>query len=298
MMQIQVSNIFLNFSDDFVVKTDIKRLQQVLLNLLSNSIKFTAKQGSIVIMVEKQEQEGMNDKLRISVTDNGQGIKKKNQCKLFKMFGTIKDTKRGLNTNGIGLGLVISKQIVERFNGIINYYSKYKRGTTFFYTFEINKVTQSNFLEYQQMQQLESKPSIPKAIESNCAEHEFYKQLQKLIHFKKERVLVVDDEEFCLASMKAIIQKTGFDVANRLDVCINGIEMVNLVCNSWAIGINYKLIFTDFSMPSMDGIEAVDLIRQFFRESNVPLESQPHIIGVTGHVHNDYTKLGLQAGMN
>ena len=102
----------------------------------------------------------------------------------------------------------------------------------------------------------------------------------------------------CLASMKAIIQKTGFDVANRLDVCINGIEMVNLVCNSWAIGINYKLIFTDFSMPSMDGIEAVDLIRQFFRESNVPLESQPHIIGVTGHVHNDYTKLGLQAGMN
>jgi len=91
----------------------------------------------------------MNDKLRISVTDNGQGIKKKNQSKLFKMFGTIKDTKRGLNMNGIGLGLVISKQIVEQFNGIINYYSKYKKGTTFFFTFEIHEITQSNYIEYQ-----------------------------------------------------------------------------------------------------------------------------------------------------
>mgnify|MGYP003911384169 CR=1 FL=1 len=57
------------------------------------------------------------------------------------MFETVKDKKRGLNTNGIGLGLVISKKIVERFNGKINYYSKYKRGTTFFYTFEIEDTT-------------------------------------------------------------------------------------------------------------------------------------------------------------
>ena len=57
------------------------------------------------------------------------------------MFETVKDKKRGLNSNGIGLGLVISKKIVERFNGKINYYSKYKRGTTFFYTFEIEDIT-------------------------------------------------------------------------------------------------------------------------------------------------------------
>jgi signal transduction histidine kinase len=58
---------------------------------------------------------------------------------MFKMFGTIKDTKRGINTKGIGLGLVISKLIVEKFNGEINFFSKYKKGTTFFYTFEIEK---------------------------------------------------------------------------------------------------------------------------------------------------------------
>ena len=55
---------------------------------------------------------------------------------MFKMFGTNKDTKRGINTNGIGLGLVISKMIVEKFNGKINFFSKHKKGTTFFYSFD------------------------------------------------------------------------------------------------------------------------------------------------------------------
>ena len=108
-MKIDVTNLFLNFDGNYLVKTDTKRMQQVLLNLLSNAVKFTQKHGSIVIMVEKQKI-GQKEMLRISVTDNGQGIKKKYQSKLFKMFGTFKDTKRGLNTNGIGLGLVISKK--------------------------------------------------------------------------------------------------------------------------------------------------------------------------------------------
>jgi signal transduction histidine kinase len=79
------------------------------------------------------------DKLRISVTDIGLGIRKRDQSSMFKMFGTIKDTKRGINTKGIGLGLVISKLIVEKFNGEIHFFSKYKKGTTFFYTFEMEK---------------------------------------------------------------------------------------------------------------------------------------------------------------
>ena len=69
-MNIEVTNLFLNFEEDYLVKTDIKRMQQVLLNLLSNAVKFTHKHGSIVIMIEKQ-QSGQNEMLRISVTDNG-----------------------------------------------------------------------------------------------------------------------------------------------------------------------------------------------------------------------------------
>ena len=72
----------------------------------------------------------------MSVIDNGIGIKKKNQKRLFKMFGSIKDEKKKINTKGIGLGLVISQKIVKKFDGEIDYYSKYKLGTTFFFTFK------------------------------------------------------------------------------------------------------------------------------------------------------------------
>ena len=102
------------------------------LNLLSNAIKFSNKNGKIRVIAEKMG----NGHVRISVEDNGKGIKTKNQNKLFKLFGTHKDEKKGVNTNGIGLGLVISKLIVTKFNGYIDFVSKYKRGSTFFYTFE------------------------------------------------------------------------------------------------------------------------------------------------------------------
>ena len=102
------------------------------MNLLSNAIKFTDRNGRIELLVEKMP----NNFLRISVVDNGRGIKVKNQDKLFKMFGSFKDEKRKINTNGIGLGLVISKLIVNKFKGYIDFVSKYKKGSTFFYTFE------------------------------------------------------------------------------------------------------------------------------------------------------------------
>ena len=116
--------------------------------------------------------------------------------------------------------------------------------------------------------------------------------------FKKDRVLVADDEEFCIASMKAILKKSGFDINNRLDICINGREMVDLVRNSYNQGISFKLIFSDFSMPGLNGVDAVREIRAFFESHKVPESMQPYIIGVTGHVHEDFTVIGLKAGMN
>ena len=71
--------------------------------------------------------------------DNGCGIKMKNQGKLFKLFGSIKNEKENFNVKGIGLGLVISKMIANKFGGEIDFISKYKRGTTFFYTFNMEE---------------------------------------------------------------------------------------------------------------------------------------------------------------
>ena len=81
-----------------------------------------------------------NDQLIISVVDSGIGIKEKNKNKLFKLFGSIRDQKKKVNTQGIGLGLLISKLIVEKFNGKIDFISYYKKGATFFFTFDLEPI--------------------------------------------------------------------------------------------------------------------------------------------------------------
>lgn len=101
-----------------------------MLNLVSNAIKFSKRDGKILILVEK-----IDNFMKLSVIDNGLGIKKKNHKRLFKMFGSIKNTEKKINTQGIGLGLVISKLLVNKFEGKIDFTSKYKRGSTFFFTF-------------------------------------------------------------------------------------------------------------------------------------------------------------------
>ena len=83
--------------------------------------------------------------MRVSVTDTGLGIREKDKSRLFKLFGSIKDEKKKINTQGIGLGLVISKLIVNKFNGVIDFLSKYKRGSTFFFTFQLDSITQEQF---------------------------------------------------------------------------------------------------------------------------------------------------------
>lgn len=92
-----------------------------------------------MILVEKLYQQNEEDKrkLRISVIDSGIGIKDEDKEKIFKLFGSIKDEKKNVNTKGIGLGLVISKMIVLKFNGTIDFISNWKKGSNFFYTFEM-----------------------------------------------------------------------------------------------------------------------------------------------------------------
>jgi K+-sensing histidine kinase KdpD len=82
-------------------------------------VKFTDRHGKISIMVNYNDE----NELEVSVEDNGLGIKEQDQGRIFQMFGTIKSEK--VNTGGIGLGLVISKMIVEKFEGSIKFKSVY-----------------------------------------------------------------------------------------------------------------------------------------------------------------------------
>ena len=75
--------------------------------------------------------------------------------------------------------------------------------------------------------------------------------------------MFVDDEEFCLSAMKQMISILGINTSKHIDYCINGKEAIEKFIESTSIGITYSIIFTDFSMPVMDGIQSTILIRQY-----------------------------------
>lgn len=81
--------------------------------------------------------------------------------------------------------------------------------------------------------------------------------------FQNNKVLVVDDEEFCISAMKGMLFKAGLDIEFQVDFCIDGKQAVELVKQMYNCGFNYKLIISDFNMPEMNGIEATKNIRKF-----------------------------------
>lgn len=74
---------------------------------------------------------------------------------------------------------------------------------------------------------------------------------------------MVDDEEFCLNSVRVMLQMYGIDVVNMCDFYISGLESLNIVTEAYLNGIGYSIILTDFSMPGMDGIESAQKMRAF-----------------------------------
>jgi len=111
--------------------------------------------------------------------------------------------------------------------------------------------------------------------------------------------MVVDDEEFCITAMKSMLKVCGIDSEHHVDFCIDGQEAVNKLVDTYTAGMSYKIIFTDFKMPIMDGIDATQHIRRILTDDyHLTREDQPQIIGVTGHVLNIYKQKGLKAGMD
>ena len=107
---------------------------------------------------------------------------------------------------------------------------------------------------------------------------------------------MADDEEFCIASMKVMLAKATVDSSN-IDFAIDGKECLQMVENTYQKGGKYELILTDFNMPKLNGLESTIEIRAFLTLLDLPIELQPIIIGLTGHVAESYSKAGQEAGM-
>ena len=229
---------------------DEVRIRQVINNLLSNAVKYT-NEGSVTLSVwaEKVDVDPMQDDntsrvdLFIQVKDTGIGIREKDRQKLFKDFVRL-DEKRNRNIEGTGLGLNLTKQLVDMMGGFISVDSVYGEGSTF-------KV------------HLKQQVSDEKPLGDF---YKLYKQQVNVVDAAHEkfiapeaRVLLADDMQMNLKVFVGLLKDTQI----QIDTAINGAEALKLIEKN-----HYDVIFLDHMMPVMDGIEAFRQMRQLANSPN------------------------------
>lgn len=268
MMRVKAQEKFLTFTvdiDDSIpdrLVGDPTRLNQVLINLIGNAIKFTEK-GSVQVDVRLIKQDDKKAVLRFDVIDTGIGISKQYINTIFESF-----TQAGSDTarkyGGTGLGLTISKQLIDLMQGKLEVESTLGEGTTFSVTlpFEIAANQTPEEIEKPDMDALK----------------------QKLEH---ARVLLVEDNEF--NRIVAVETLCGLVPTIAVDIAENGEKAIALIREH-----DYDLVLMDIQMPVMDGITTTKYIRSELPEPKRNIK----IIAMTANVLQDDVKKYLQSGMD
>lgn len=204
---------------------DRVKLQQILVNILGNSVKFTPKGGKITLMIEQIRQEADQAALRFTISDTGIGM---DEDFLPHLFAPFEQENSGITTayGGTGLGLAISKNMVEMMDGHIDVHSIKGVGTEFV---------------------AEVKLGI-----SDTSTRTAQLQLPKL------RTLVVDDDVLVCQNAQIILEKIGLES----EFTVSGISAIEMVKLNHEAAKDYDLILLDWKMPGMDGIETAREIRK------------------------------------
>ncbi len=264
---------------------DSFRLGQVIINLMSNAIKFTG-QGEIMFLVSLIKKDGRSAFINFSVQDTGIGISLEEQAKLFQPFAQADGSITG-KYGGTGLGLAICKSIVEMMNGEIGVESKPGKGSNFYFTAEFQLTEDSvSDLSLNPPADLEN-TRAPVVDDTNT----LIMRKEKLESFKLSgaHLLVVEDNPMNQELAVALLRKVGITV----QIAGNGSEAVAIVKEALKEEVfPYDLILMDMQMPVMDGIEATRLIRQEEGMDDIP------IIALTAHAIQGDQDKALEAGMN
>ena len=242
------------------VKSDPRRIRQILMNFISNSIKFTEKGGISVAVTLLSSAEGQS-KIEFAVTDTGMGISQKLQSELFKEFTQV-DTSASRKFEGTGLGLAISKNLAGLLGGSTAVDSEEGKGSTFSFSILAK----------------DADPSEIKEITEEKSSSEERKGMSL-------EVLLVEDNIVNQKVALAFLKKLGYEP----DLAENGLEAVAAVEKK-----TYDLIFMDLMMPEMDGMEATQKIRMM----GDSLEKRPWIIAMTADAIKGTRDKCLNIGMD
>ncbi|MGN0327516.1 MAG: ATP-binding protein [Lachnospira sp.] len=249
-----------------VLYGDEVRIRQIINNLLSNAVKYT-KEGTVIFSLKCQSTEEDKLYLIITVTDTGIGIRKEDVGKLFESFTRV-DEKTNRNIEGTGLGLNLTKNLVEMMGGEISVESVYGKGSSFTVKIPqkvINAEPMGDFLERYQKFLNTSGGDVQSVLAPDA------------------RILVVDDVEMNLRVVQGLLKATQI----QIDTAMSGEECLKLVSKK-----QYDIIFLDHMMPDMDGIETLRRIRDM---ADSPNEKTP-IIMLTANAIIGAKEEYLQAG--
>jgi len=229
-------DVFLHTDDQLKKQflSDPFRIKQILINLLNNAYKFTD-QGTITVNSSIIENGLAEKELVISVKDTGIGITKEQQKRIFEEFSQGEDDTEK-RYGGFGLGLAITKKIIQLLNGKITLESESEKGSEFTIFIPI-------------------KPS-------NSLMPDEENELLEIQNFSDKKVLIVDDDPSQIALTSEVASLAGLSY----DVCENGLDAISLLKKN-----QYDLILTDIQMPKMNGFELLKTLQKDFTELNIPV---------------------------
>lgn len=253
---------------------DSMRIQQLLMNLIGNALKFTEK-GEVLVRVRLVEEYKNTTDVMIEVIDSGIGIAEEHLDKLFDSF-TQADGSTSRKFGGTGLGLAICKQLVELMGGEIGVTSELNKGSCFWVKLPFENFSKINMIDSNSSYQVEDTS---------------HKNAQELPLLGKH-ILLVEDNLINQNVIDAFLQRLGA----KVDIADNGLKGVDY----WRLNPKrYHLIIMDCQMPVMDGFEATKMIRKEERLANVANEvSHIPILALTANVMVQDKKRCLQAGMD
>jgi len=250
--QAEEKGIHLNVSIDPQIPKyligDPTRLSQVIINLVSNALKFTDKGGKINVTVESLERQNDHVLFKLSVSDSGIGLSQEQQVKIFEAYSQA-TTSTTRKSGGTGLGLTISSKIVRSMGGELQVESEEGKGATFFFV-----ITMKESLR----EVVEERPVVEKRIKLEEKEEVTEVSLEK--GFKDVHVLVAEDNPINQRLIKIVLENLGV----RVTLTANGQEAYDA-----RISGEYDIIFMDVQMPVMDGIESTHCILEYEKENGL-----------------------------
>ncbi len=247
------------------VLTDVTKVKEIFVNILSNAMKYTPSGGSVTVSLEELpcDEPGYMI-MRTRVSDTGIGMSQDYLTRIFEAFTREKNTTRS-KIAGTGLGMSIVKRYVDLLGGTIQVESELGKGSTFTVTLK-HKIADESFYENRKIENPETGTEI----------------------LEGRNILIAEDNDLNAEIAEAILKRAGL----KTERVVNGIQCVNMITKMPAD--TYDMILMDIQMPEMDGYEAARAIRQLPDREKACIP----IIAMTANAFEEDKKDAMAAGMN